>query len=122
MRQRIDHLHQMIVGYVIGERNLADRTKALVVERQVDQDPERIIGIAREPHTPLPRGTLGAVCIQRIQIMAHARWTRSEEHTSELQSLMRISYAVFCLKKKNNKHIHISYTYIHYTTLSTKQS
>src|SRR3546814_10246405 len=27
--------------------------------------------------------------------------TRSEEHTSELQSLMRISYAVFCLKKKN---------------------
>src|SRR3546814_2046528 len=28
---------------------------------------------------------------------------RSEEHTSELQSLMRISYAVFCLKKKKNK-------------------
>src|SRR3546814_1514988 len=31
---------------------------------------------------------------------AGARATRSEEHTSELQSLMRISYAVFCLKKK----------------------
>src|SRR3546814_8462025 len=30
--------------------------------------------------------------------------SRSEEHTSELQSLMRISYAVFCLKKKNNTH------------------
>src|SRR3546814_5046900 len=30
--------------------------------------------------------------------------TRSEEHTSELQSLMRISYAVFCLKKKNTHH------------------
>src|SRR3546814_5470033 len=30
------------------------------------------------------------------------RHVRSEEHTSELQSLMRISYAVFCLKKKNN--------------------
>src|SRR3546814_7544255 len=29
---------------------------------------------------------------------------RSEEHTSELQSLMRISYAVFCLKKKNTTH------------------
>src|SRR3546814_4474907 len=29
---------------------------------------------------------------------------RSEEHTSELQSLMRISYAVFCLKKKTHKH------------------
>src|SRR3546814_6749397 len=39
---------------------------------------------------------------------AHARCcptsrSRSEEHTSELQSLMRISYAVFCLKKKTNK-------------------
>src|SRR3546814_3505046 len=33
-----------------------------------------------------------------------AGFTRSEEHTSELQSLMRISYAVFCLKKKT-KHI-----------------
>src|SRR3546814_4250161 len=32
-----------------------------------------------------------------------ANGARSEEHTSELQSLMRISYAVFCLKKKKNK-------------------
>src|SRR3546814_10469353 len=31
---------------------------------------------------------------------------RSEEHTSELQSLMRISYAVFCLKKKKKQYIH----------------
>src|SRR3546814_5537846 len=31
---------------------------------------------------------------------------RSEEHTSELQSLMRTSYAVFCLKKKNKRHEH----------------
>src|SRR3546814_2320119 len=34
---------------------------------------------------------------------AVAKIRRSEEHTSELQSLMRISYAVFCLKKKNTK-------------------
>src|SRR3546814_3238351 len=34
---------------------------------------------------------------------------RSEEHTSELQSLMRISYAVFCLKKKKKKVINITY-------------
>src|SRR3546814_10488643 len=32
--------------------------------------------------------------------------TRSEEHTSELQSLMRISYAVFCLKKKTHRTLH----------------
>src|SRR3546814_6583029 len=36
---------------------------------------------------------------------AAARAARSEEHTSELQSLMRISYAVFCLKKKTNTKI-----------------
>src|SRR3546814_1771591 len=35
-------------------------------------------------------------------------FSRSEEHTSELQSLMRISYAVFCLKKKKTK-AHINY-------------
>src|SRR3546814_2833360 len=34
-----------------------------------------------------------------------SRRLRSEEHTSELQSLMRISYAVFCLKKKKKDHI-----------------
>src|SRR3546814_6879058 len=37
-----------------------------------------------------------------IGLVAHSAFLRSEEHTSELQSLMRISYAVFCLKK--NKH------------------
>src|SRR3546814_7735021 len=35
---------------------------------------------------------------------------RSEEHTSELQSLMRLSYAVFCLKKKKKKHNNNLYT------------
>src|SRR3546814_1188965 len=38
------------------------------------------------------------------EMRARGRRSRSEEHTSELQSLMRISYAVFCLKKKNIKH------------------
>src|SRR3546814_1756894 len=38
--------------------------------------------------------------------------TRSEEHTSELQSLMRISYAVFCLKKKKKKPKMTEYRYI----------
>src|SRR3546814_1075795 len=37
------------------------------------------------------------------EIQEFWRGTRSEEHTSELQSLMRISYAVFCLKKNNTK-------------------
>src|SRR3546814_10338860 len=48
---------------------------------------------------------------------------RSEEHTSELQSLMRISYAVFCLKKKNNHnppHPPTLHHPPHYHTLPTK--
>src|SRR3546814_3735899 len=40
-----------------------------------------------------------AACLAQVQAV-----DRSEEHTSELQSLMRISYAVFCLKKKINKY------------------
>src|SRR3546814_2894932 len=44
---------------------------------------------------------------------------RSEEHTSELQSLMRISYAVFCLKKKTHNTKHHSYT--HNTTSKSKK-
>src|SRR3546814_6626899 len=39
---------------------------------------------------------------------AHARQYRSEEHTSELQSLMRISYAVFCLKKKKKRIVEVT--------------
>src|SRR3546814_10497206 len=38
----------------------------------------------------------------RVALLTGGRVKRSEEHTSELQSLMRISYAVFCLKKKTN--------------------
>src|SRR3546814_4665221 len=44
--------------------------------------------------------------VAQRQLGVHAQLqdaARSEEHTSELQSLMRISYAVFCLKKKKNK-------------------
>src|SRR3546814_21004254 len=40
----------------------------------------------------------------RLQLLAFRRQHRSEEHTSELQSLMRISYAVFCLKNKTKQH------------------
>src|SRR3546814_4652010 len=41
-----------------------------------------------------------------LQAQALVNFPRSEEHTSELQSLMRISYAVFCLKKKKNYNRH----------------
>src|SRR3546814_13778524 len=58
---------------------------------------------AGEQHAELQRhvGNDRDRCV--LQRMAGHDHPRSEEHTSELQSLMRISYAVFCLKKKNNK-------------------
>src|SRR3546814_5344346 len=51
---------------------------------------------------------------RRGRIQPRADPTRSEEHTSELQSLMRISYAVFCLKKKNTV-ARQHYAYDHYS-------
>src|SRR3546814_3867208 len=57
------------------------------------------------PHTQgrfqkiLCRDFRGALLVLRVEHVDHVAM-RSEEHTSELQSLMRISYAVFCLKKK----------------------
>src|SRR3546814_2274811 len=43
-------------------------------------------------------------CHRRVPSLSKSSEPRSEEHTSELQSLMRISYAVFCLKKKTTTH------------------
>src|SRR3546814_1852316 len=53
---------------------------------------------------------LGPADVRVVGHHGEAQFERSEEHTSELQSLMRISYAVFCLKKKNtqnNTHYHM---------------
>src|SRR3546814_8099132 len=47
-----------------------------------------------------------AVFLRPVRSDPTLRGQRSEEHTSELQSLMRISYAVFCLKKKKKKNKH----------------
>src|SRR3546814_9507947 len=57
------------------------------------------IRVSRGHLPPWPAG----IPVQLVQLACSNRTpgTRSEEHTSELQSLMRISYAVFCLKKKN---------------------
>src|SRR3546814_7485110 len=55
----------------------------------------------------------------RRDFIAGFQQDRSEEHTSELQSLMRISYAVFCLKKKNNQKIPFSIST--YTKILYKQ-
>src|SRR3546814_2258505 len=50
----------------------------------------------------VPMAALAAILFLVAWGMSEYERFRSEEHTSELQSLMRISYAVFCLQKKNN--------------------
>src|SRR3546814_10285962 len=50
----------------------------------------------------LDQGRARGIAVERDAGSAARCCNRSEEHTSELQSLMRISYAVFCLKKKKN--------------------
>src|SRR3546814_3131292 len=73
-----------------------------------------------QPHGRRPQGDAGMTAAPVLQIEgltvcyrsgrrllpAVQQFDRSEEHTSELQSLMRISYAVFCLKKKKQKRRH----------------
>src|SRR3546814_4396642 len=59
---------------------------------RADHDVHRTVG------EPVDDGLRLLVGLEPAERLEH----RSEEHTSELQSLMRISYAVFCLKKKNN--------------------
>src|SRR3546814_6533686 len=67
------------------------------------------------------RGSTGFTPSVDLRVNAlHGTLTRSEEHTSELQSLMRISYAVFCLKKKKNNNIKYKTTYDSVNT-QTKQ-
>src|SRR3546814_6499879 len=69
------------------------------VRSEAQQVDDRVVG--REAAELLRRG-------QNKHGAYEARMPRSEEHTSDLQSLMRISYAVFCFKKKNT--INIKYT------------
>src|SRR3546814_5893011 len=61
--------------------------------------PESAAGIELAPGRVRPSVSAIAPMVEAVPMVMQ----RSEEHTSELQSLMRISYAVFCLKKKNHK-------------------
>src|SRR3546814_5957952 len=80
---------------------LADRGYDLLLSRVVPRDPE---WLSRQVDTGRVDGMI--IVGQSNQSDVLNSVARSEEHTSELQSLMRISYAVFCLKKKKkpNKH------------------
>src|SRR3546814_6603084 len=94
------------------------RTDTLFPYTTLFRSHDRGMAVAVRRHPPRrdriddPRAIGG---MQRGALGADDGGDRSEEHTSELQSLMRISYAVFCLKKKNRTKTH------HYCTMTNNQ-
>src|SRR3546814_3728366 len=84
-----------------GERRVGIDDRTLAIQQRLAD--------GREPHR------VAEAQLAALVGLGQERGLRSEEHTSELQSLMRISYAVFCLKKKTKKE-HI----IRHTSTDTK--
>src|SRR3546814_2852772 len=95
-------LGQPYLGLPPGLRELGEISKVRKIHRETPT-PKRDTGAAdRGPVRRYPsKGNPS-----RIFLPIRPTIRRSEEHTSELQSLMRISYAVFCLKKKKKQHQH----------------
>src|SRR3546814_8666739 len=102
-----------IVRAVLGVVEQADGPRLVrdLLERK--RDPHTVarrrapVIVKHERHaaSPSPSASRSALRSSATLIIAVIGSARSEEHTSELQSLMRISYAVFCLKKKNINNI-----------------
>src|SRR3546814_2017931 len=96
-RSDLDQRARDVVGRGGGEELLREARRAEAGRGRSAQRHAR--------HDLEARGDLAVQRVAEIRIMlVAARELRSEEHTSELQSLMRISYAVFCLKKKTTTH------------------
>src|SRR3546814_1751631 len=94
------------VGKAIARRFAEQGASVLVTDidaRAAGQVAEAIGGQGRARAATLDVGDAASI---EFAVASIVGWTgrRSEEHTSELQSLMRISYAVFCLQKKKQTH------------------
>src|SRR3546814_2148478 len=97
--------------------------------QRLPADVLRAVAVLRHPHLlhrpPIrvfveDRDDLEVGELVRRGVLARIH-VRSEEHTSELQSLMRISYAVFCLKKNTKKHHYKHHLTTQHTTQSLKE-
>src|SRR3546814_3659194 len=78
-------------------------SSASIPEQTADSHAGDHIAIHAEPSEEPLQYQINSITQRATCTTRQPNDSRSEEHTSELQSLMRISYAVFCLKKKNNK-------------------
>src|SRR3546814_20712302 len=97
----------MCSGVIMGYRSLSD---IFIFCLMIRRPPRSTRTDTLFPYTTLFRSLGGRRMAARLGAVDHQRIAdlpdRSEEHTSELQSLMRISYAVFCLKKKKPVRAH----------------
>src|SRR3546814_8201600 len=102
--------------WVVGTDHAGIATQ-MVVERQMEARQDKRTNYTREQFVEKVwewKAESGGAITRQLR--------RSEEHTSELQSLMRISYAVFCLKKKKKKHKKYSVKREHKMTRTNKQN
>src|SRR3546814_2822911 len=111
MQEREDlanRLIRIVSGQLGTAAQLGLRQDTILIARNLgpaellEYDRRRLKGVILEEgsltaHVTIVARAMGVPVLGRVRDVR-----RSEEHTSELQSLMRISYAVFCLKKKNN--------------------
>src|SRR3546814_1007865 len=99
---------QVVIG---GHAAAVDRALALLADKGVRKTVKLAVSVPS--HTPLMREAANRLCETmnglswrepELPVVQNVDAERSEEHTSALQSLMRISYSVFFLIKKKNKH------------------
>src|SRR3546814_10412945 len=95
----VDHLYLHVLTHSFPTRRSSYLASSPVEPASTLPHPARASCIGPRAWLPATRGERH-LC-QRVGDHGRDAQLRSEEHTSELQSLMRISYAVFCLKKKN---------------------
>src|SRR3546814_2360661 len=98
------------LGDAVGQRVLAQiqRLEAPVERRGLRVQAQAVALLPGVLALQVLRREESALPPEHLSQSVHRLPVRSEEHTSELQSLMRISYAVFCLKKKKNTTSHIN--------------
>src|SRR3546814_2357374 len=89
----------------------ANRADRVVAQRRGQGEFGAVHGVVERPRQQ--RLVAHRAAFVLVALEHRAGHVRSEEHTSELQSLMRISYAVFCLKKKKNTNIMQTHYFTH---------
>src|SRR3546814_1399678 len=91
-------------GTYIGDDGAIERTVMDGLTVQVNVTGEQVFGTNGSNVFDVLTDIVDSLRNDPSALNANLEALRSEEHTSELQSLMRISYAVFCLKKKHNEY------------------